>query len=163
SPETLLRLAQLQAQQGQLQKAMRTILKAVDLAQKAGDLLMEARAEEALVRAHRTAGDRNRASAPLDRAPSRTLALRQTEVSTVEQASIERQPARLLQYYGRTSESRQAYQRALDARLSSTLELEITRTDMSRAALTTGDLKLGRRATQSALDFGVRPENSIYI
>src|SRR5690606_8513601 len=97
------------------QKAMRTILKAVDLAQKAGDLLMEARAEEALFRAHRTAGDRNRASAALDRALSRTLVLRQMEVSTVETAIIERQLARLLEYYGRTSEMRQAYQRALDA------------------------------------------------
>jgi hypothetical protein len=163
SPETLLRLAQLQAQQGQLPKATRTILTAVDLAQKSGDLLMEARAEEALFRAHRAAGDRNRASAALDRALARTLVLRQMEVSTVETATLERQLARLLEYYGRTREMRQAYQRALDASRSSALEIEITLTDMARAALTTGDLNLGRRATQSALDFGLPPENSIYI
>jgi tetratricopeptide (TPR) repeat protein len=161
--ESLLRLAQLEGQQGQLDKAERSIRQAVDLAQKSGNLLLEARAEEALFRAHREAGDHTKAEAALGRALSRTLVLRKMEVSTVETATIERQLARLLEYYGKTREMRQAYFRALDASRSSALELEITLTDMSRAALTAGDLNLGRRATQSALDFGLAPENSIYI
>lgn len=163
SPEALLRLAQLQAQQGELPKAERSILSAIDLSQKSGNLLLEARAEEALFRAHRGAGDHEKAEAALGRALSRTLVLRKMEVSTVETATVERQLARLLEYYGKTREMRQAYLRALDASRSSALELEITLTDMSRAALTAGDLSLGRRATQSALDFGLAPENSIYI
>jgi hypothetical protein len=34
---------------------------------------------------------------------------------------------------------------------------------MARAALTLGDVRLGRLATQSTLDFGLPAENSIYI
>lgn len=163
SAEALLRLSQLQVQKEQIAKAEGSIRKAVDLAQKSGNLLLEARAEEALFRALRKAGDHKKAEEALGRALSRTLVLRKMEVSTVETATVERQLARLLEYYGKTREMRQAYFRALDASRSSALELEITLTDMSRAALTTGDLSLARRATQSALDFGLPPENSIYI
>jgi tetratricopeptide (TPR) repeat protein len=163
SAEALLRLAQLQAQNDQLKKAEQSIVTAIDLAQKDGNLLLEARAEEALFRAHREAGDHTKAEAALGRALSRTLVLRKMEVSTFDTATVERQLARLLEYYGKTREMRQAYLRALAASRSSALELEITLTDMSRAALTTGDLSLGRSATPSALDFGLPPENSIYI
>ncbi len=163
SPEALLRLAQLQTQRGQFEKAQSSIEKAIDLAQKSGNLLVEARAEEALFRAHRAANHHEKAEAALGRALLRTLVLRQMEVSTVETATVERQLAGLLQYYGKTREMRQAYFRALDASRSSALELEMTLTDMSRAALSLGDVNLGRRATQSALDFGLPPENSIYI
>lgn len=163
SAEALLRLAQLQIQKGQTPKGERSIQKAVDLAQKSGNLLLEARAEEALFRAYRAAGDHKKAEAALGRALSRILVLRKMEVATVETATVERQLAHLLEYYGKTREMRQAYFRALDASHSSALELEITLTDMSRAALTTGDLSLGRRASQSALDFGLPPENAVYI
>lgn len=163
SAESLLRLAQLQAKQGQDKEAQISIRRAIDLAQNSGNLLLEARAEEALFRAHRSAGEDKEAEAALGRALSRTLVLRKMEVSTAETASVERQLARLLEYYGRMREMRQAYFRALEASRSSALELEVTLTDMSRAALTTGDLSLGRRATQSALDFGLPPENAIYI
>lgn len=163
SPEALLRLAQLQEQQDLALDARRSIRQAIELAQNSGNLLSEARAEEALFRSLRSAGEKKEAEAALGRALSRTLVLRKMEVSTVETATVERQLAGLLEYYGKTHEMRQAYFRALDASRSSPLELEITLTDMSRAALTTGDLSLGRRATQSALDFGLPAENSIYI
>ncbi len=163
SPEELLRLAQLQEQRELGKEARRSIRAAIDLAQTSGNLLVEARAEEALFRNLRAAGQPQQAEEALGRALSRTLVLRKMEVSTVETATVERQLAGLLEHYGKTTEMRQAYFRALDASRSSALELEITLTDMSRAALTTGDLNLGRRATQSALDFGLPPENSIYI
>lgn len=163
SAESLLRLAQLETQQGEVQKAEHSIRRAIELAQNSGNLLLEARAEEALFRAHRKAGDHKNAEAALGRALSRTLVLRKMEVSTVETATVERQLARLLEYYGKTREMRQAYFRALEASHSSPLALEVTLTEMARAALTLGDLNLGRRATQSALDFGLAPENAIYI
>lgn len=162
-PESLLRLAQLQGQQNQPRKAIATIRRAIELAQSSGNLLMESRAEEALFRAHREAGEVREAEEALSRALSRILVLRQMEVATAETATIERQLARLLQYYGRDREMRDAYFRALDASRSNAIELEITLTDMSRAALTMSDLKLGRTATQTVLDMGLPAENSIYI
>lgn len=162
-PESLLRLAQLQAQQGKPKDARKSIQTAIERAQASGNLLLESRAEEALFRWHRDAGEESAAGEALGRALSRILVLRQMEVSTAETAPVERQLARLLEYYGRTREMNDAYLRALEASRNNPMELEITLTDMSRAALTTSDLGLGRRATQSALDFGLPPENSIYI
>jgi tetratricopeptide (TPR) repeat protein len=162
-PESMLRLAQLQSQQNQPEKAITTIRKAIELAQSSGNLLLESRGEEALFRAHREVGQDDAAEQALSRALARILVLRQMEVATVDTATIERQLARVLQYYGRDREMRDAYFRALDASRSSALELEITLTDMSRAALTTSDVKLGRRATQTVLDMGLPAENSIYI
>lgn len=162
-PESLLRLAQLQTQQSKAIEAIRTIERAIDGAQSSGNLLLESRAEEALFRAHRDKGNAREASEALGRALSRVLVLRQMEVAKADTATVERQLARLLEYYGLERDVRAAYFRALEASRNNSMELEITLTDMSRAALTNSDVELGRRATQEALDLGLPAENSIYI
>jgi tetratricopeptide (TPR) repeat protein len=158
-----LRLAQLQFQQKETKAALVSVKKAVDLAQKTGDLLLEAEAEEVQFRFLRATGKLPEAGEALGRALSRTLVLLNMEVSLRSAAPVERQLASILGYYGRETEVRSAYDRALEASGSDLLELEVTLTDMARAALTLGDVRLGRRATQSALDMGLPAENSIYI
>jgi tetratricopeptide (TPR) repeat protein len=163
NPGVYLRLAQLQRQQGKRDKALKSLKKSIELSQKAGDLLLESRAEETLFRIHRFAGEYPAAEAALGRALSRVLVLRDMEVPLRETAQVERQLAGLLEYYGRKQEVRRAYERALVASRNDLMELEVTLTDMARAALTLGDVRLARLATQSALDFGLPAENSIYI
>lgn len=163
NPGVYLRIAQLQSQQGKKERSVASLKKAIELSQKSGDLLLESRAEEELFRAHRASGNLAAAEAALSRALSRVIVLKNLDVSLRETAPVERQFASILGYYGRTHEVRRAYNRALEASRSDAVELEVTLTDMARAALTFGDVQLGRLATQGTLDFGLAPENSIYI
>lgn len=158
-----LRLAQLQFQQKETKAALSSVKRAVDLAQNSGDLLLESEAEEVQFRFLRSMGELADAEQALERALSRVLVLRNMDVSLQRAAPVERQLASILGYYGRETDVRSAYDRALEASGSDLLELEVTLTDMARAALTLGDVRLARLATQSAIDFGLPAENLIYI
>ncbi len=162
-PSNLLRLGQLKAQQGRTAEAKKTLSLALSQAQKIGDLLTESRALEELFRAHRDEGKQKEAATYLENALLRVLVLKNMEVTTTDAAQTERQLARLLVYYGDELSVRRAYERALVASRSNLVEVEITLTDMARAALVLGDVRLGRMATQQALDLGLPAENSIYI
>lgn len=161
--DTLLRLARLQSQAGDEVSSQKSLLLAVEASQKTGDLLAEARSEEALFRSYRVLGRKEEAEAALIRSLKRTLVLRQMDLPTSSPASVERQLARTLEYFGEAHEVRAAYARALSASRDDAAELEMTLTDMARAALTWGDLRLARTATQSALELGLPKENAIYI
>jgi len=162
-PEVLLRLSHLQIQQKQLKKGQRTIERSIQLAQKSGDLLLESQGEEALFRLYRKERKTEQSAAALHRSLARILVLKKMELSQEHRAAAERQLARVLEYYGEKREVRAAYERALEASRTNAMELEVTLTEMARSALTHGDLRLARRATQSALDLGLPPENTIYI
>ena len=163
SAEVLLRLARLQSQQGQKQEARLHLDWAIRQAQKSGNLLAESQAEEALFRSLRQSGESNEAKKALDRSLKRIIVRKNMQVSPRHAASLERQLARVLEYYGDDQVVRKAYARALEASRPDPAELEMTLTDMARSALTSGDVRLGRLATQSALDFGLPAENSVYI
>lgn len=161
--ETLLRLARLQSQAGEPKEAQKSLQASIAAAQKSGDLLAESRAEEALARSYREEGKVKETAEALERALNRVLVLRKMDAATQSTAAIERQLARVLEYFGESHAVRDAYARALAASRDNPLETEMTLTDMARAALTWNDLRLARSATQSALDLGLPEENAIYI
>lgn len=163
SPETLLRLAAVQRQKGDSKNALSTATRAVTLAGRAGNLLLEAQAEELLFELERDAGQQVEAGATLGRALEKTLTARTTGLSTVSEAAIERHLARLLEHYGDVRGARRAFTRALAASRKSPIEIELTLTDMARSALTSGDVTLARLATQSTVEVGMLPEDSVYI
>jgi hypothetical protein len=76
---------------------------------------------------------------------------------------VERLLARILENYGDVQGARRAYERALAAGHQNPIETEVTLTDMARGALTTGDVRLARSATRSALDSGMKPKDLIYV
>jgi len=160
---SLQKLARLQEQAGDKEKALSSLKLAIRHAQSAGDLLEESRAEESVYRLLR--GTRSKATAKdaLTRSLKRVTVLRNMGLPSGQSAAVERHYARVLEYFGRSREVRAAYGRALDASRGNAMELEITLTDMARAAMTYGDLTLARLATEKALSLGLPEENSIYI
>lgn len=162
-PGTELRLSRLFEQAAKPKEALRHASRAVEIAQESGDLLNEARAEETLFRLFCAQDDTKRAAAALERALRRILVLRDMELPTVSEASVERQLGSILEYYGATHEVQSAYRRALVASRTSYAEIEITLTDMARAGLTLGDFKMTAEAVKSALDKGLPAENAVYI
>jgi len=161
--DTLVRLASLERQRGELDGALATLKRAILVAQKSGDVLIEAHAEELSFQLERDRGNTAEARAALGRALERTLTARALDLAVVPPAAVERLFARILEHYGDMRGSRRAYERALSASRGHSIEIEVTLTEMARGALTTGDVRLARLATRSALDLGLAPKDLIYI
>lgn len=161
--ETLLRLTRLLEQKGEAARAQSMAKRAVEIAQEEGDLLSEARAEEVLFRLHRKQGNAQPAEQALQRSLHRILVLQGMELPSVSKASIERHLAGVLQYFGATSEMTKAYRRAVLESRRSAVELEITLTDMARAGMTLGNVRITQEALKEAIDQGLPAENTIYI
>lgn len=162
-PTTLQKLASLYAQAGAQEKALTTLRLSVEVSQKAGNLLEESRSEEAIYRLLRDTPRRQEGIQSLHRSLKRITVLRNMGLPSGQTAAVERHYARVLEYFGKSRDVRAAYLRALDSSRGSALELEITLTDMARAAFTHDDLPLSRTATAKALSLGLPEENSIYI
>lgn len=162
-PHTSLRLGHIERHLGQRAKAESLYQEAVSLAQKNGDLLIESEAELAQFALLRDADQRDAAASALARSLTRALLLQRMAPSTATGPQIERHLAGILQYYAASQELHATYQRALEQSRTSLGELEMTLTDMARAALTLGDLRLGSSAATEAIKLGLAPENAIYI
>jgi len=162
-PHTSLRLGHIERHLGKRAEATRLYQEAVNLAQKSGDLLLESEAELAQFVLLRDADQRDAATGALGLALTRALVLQHMAPSSVTGPQIERHLAGLLQYYAASQELLATYQRAVEQSRTSLGELEMTLTDMARAALTLGDLRLGSSAASEAIKLGLAPENAIYI
>lgn len=163
SADTLIRLAGLHRQKGELNEAAAALEAALHLAQKVGNVLLEAYAEELSFQIERERGNTDEAKRALERALERTLTARAIDLSVLSTAAVERHLARILENYGNERATRRAYERALGVSRGNPAELEMTLTDMARSALTTGDVRLARLATRSALELGLSPDELIYI
>lgn len=163
SADLLLRLAHVYRQQGNTTAAREVLHQAITAAGQAGDLLQEGMAEEFLFQLERAEGKQTEAAAALRRALERALTVRALDLSVVSEAAVERFVARLSEHYGNSRAVRRAYDRARVASRSTPSELEITLIDMSRSALTTGDVHLARAATRAAYDSNLSPDQSVYI
>ncbi|HSC86524.1 MAG TPA: hypothetical protein VLC09_04610, partial [Polyangiaceae bacterium] len=161
--DALVRLASLERQRGDRDGAIGTLERAVNVAQRSGEILVEAHAESLRFEIEREAGKTEQARATLARALDRAQAARKTEGSNMPAAAAERLFARVLEYYGDARGARRAYERALEASRGNPIETEVTLTDMARGALVLGDVRLSRAATRAALDAGMKPRDLIYI
>lgn len=160
---TSLRLGQIERQRDRLSEAGRLFEDAISLAQKSGDLKLETEGEWALFLLGREAGQGDAASAALRRALARSVVLQRMAPSTTTAAEVERQLAGILQYYAAPQALHATYRRAIEQSRMNPAELEMTLTDMARAALTLGDLRLGSWATSEVINLGLAPENAIYV
>ncbi len=160
---TQLRLGRLEWQLGKEQEAQRLYQAAVSAAQGEGDLLAEAEAEQAIFELERARGKTEAARKALGNALSRLVVLQKMAPTTISPAAIERHLAGVLQYYDVPQSLSSTYERALEQSRTNPAELEMTLTDMSRAAFCLDDYRLSRRAISQALDLGLPAENAIYI
>src|SRR5690606_25355025 len=78
-------------------------------------------------------------------------------------ARLERLLARILEHYGEPLAARQAGERALEASRSNARQIAASLTDMSRRALTWGDLRAAQRATSEALGAQLPADDLVYI
>lgn len=159
----LLSLANIERQRGNLDEAVRSLQAAVQLAQANGDVIAEAETEEILYQVERDRGSSQAAAQALARALERTLSARQQQLPTENIARVERLLARILEHYGEPLASRRAGERALEASRSNARQIAASLTDMSRRALTWGDLRAAQRATAEAIAAQLPAEDLVYI
>lgn len=161
--ETWLRLAEVARQQGQLEVVRRALSEVTDRSQKSGDLLLEARAAEISYEVEAEQKEVLRAHTALEVSLRRTLTAEQMKLAEIPEAATYRFLARVLEHYGMVRETRACFERALEASRASAEELSTTVTEMARSALTSGDLRLARRATEAAQQFNLPGQDVIYI
>jgi tetratricopeptide (TPR) repeat protein len=161
--ETWLRLAEVAKQQGQLELARQALIQVAERAQKSGDVLLEARAAELSYDIESEKMEEARAAAALELALRRTLTAYDMKLSEIPESATYRLLARILERYGRTRETRATFEQALLSSRTNAQELSITLTEMARSAFTSGDLRLARRATEAAEQFGLPSEDIVYI
>src|SRR5690606_6239565 len=159
----LFSLASIERQRGNAEEAVRALQAAVQLAQANGDVIAEGEAEELLYQVERDRGSSQAAAEALERALARTLSARQQQVPTENLARLERLLARILEHYGEPLAARQAGERALEASRSNARQIAASLTDMSRRALTWGDLRAAQRATSEAMAAQLPAEDLVYI
>lgn len=163
SVPALLSLANIERQRKNPDEAVRTLQAAVQLAQSSGDPIAEAEAEELIYQVERDRGNAQAAALALRRALDRTLSARQQQVPPENLARLERLLARILEHYGEPLAARQAGERALEASRSNARQIAASLTDMSRRALTWGDLRAAQRATSEAMAAQLPAEDLVYI
>ena len=161
--ETWLRLAEVARQQRKLDLAREALAEVSARSQKSGDVLLEARAAELSYDLEAEQAEEARAQVALDVALRRTLTARDMKLAEIPEAATYRLLARILERYGLLRETRATFEQALLASRSSAEELSITLTEMARSALTSGDLRLARRATEGAQQFGLPSDDMVYI
>lgn len=159
----LFSLANIERQRGNPDEAVLALQAAVQLAQANGDVIAEAEAEELLYQVERDRGSSQAAAGALERALARTLSARQQQLPTENVARVERLLARILEHYGEPLAARRAGERALEASRSNARQIAATLTDMSRRALTWGDLRAAQRATSEAIAAQLPSEDLVYI
>jgi len=161
--ETWLRLAEVARQQGDLTLARQALGQVLERSQKSGDVLLEARAAELSYEVELQQKDVARAEAALETALRRTLTAHEMKLAEIPESATYRQLGRILERYGLVRETRASFERALESSRASAEELAMTLTDMARSALTSGDLRLARRATEAAQQFSLPSEDLVYI
>lgn len=161
--ETWLRLAEVARQQGRVDIARSALDEVTERSQKSGDLLLEARAAELTYEIESDQNEALRAATALEVSLRRTLTAQQMKLAELPEATTYRLLGRILERYGRLRESRACFERALEASRASAEELSTTLTEMARSALTSGDLRLARRATEAAQQFNLPSQDLIYI
>ena len=161
--ETWLRLAEVARQQGKVELARQALAQVAGLAQKSGDVLLEARAAEVSYDVESEHLDAARADAALELALRRTLTAYEMKLAEIPESATCRLLARILERYGLARETRATFEQALLSSRTNAEELSITLTEMARSAFTSGDLRLARRATEAAQQFGLPSEDLVYI
>ncbi len=156
-------LAGIERQRGNPDEALRSLGAAVQVAQSGGDIIAEAEIEEEIFAIERDRGNTRAAEVALRRALDKVLAASEVDTTQDSRARVERSLARILEHYGEDKAARRAAERALEASQSDLGQLTATLTDISRRALTTGDLRTARKATREALSADLAPEDLIYI
>lgn len=157
------RLAALYRQLGDRAGADLALRRAVELAQRDGDVLAESLAEEQSALLAHESGDDALAKAALERAISRILTARAMDLQKSARPAIERTLARLSLRYGESRAARRAYERALASAPGNTDEVDHTLTEMSENALVFGDRALSRRSIEAAIELSASSESLVYI
>lgn len=157
------RLSALYRQLGDRAGAELALRRAIELAQKDGDVLSEALAEEQSALLAHESGDEALAKAALERAISRVLTARAMDLQKRPQPTIERTLARLSLRYGESRAARRAYERALASAPGNPEEVDHTLTEMSENALVFGDRALSRRSIEAAVELSASSESLVYI
>ena len=163
SAATWLRLAEVEYQTSGPEKALAALGQATRAARLRGDVLTEARALEVRFTIERDRRGLDEAREALALGLRRALTARDMDLPQIPAASVERVLARILENYGDRGATRRAFDRALEASRKSSGELTFTLTEMARSALSTGDVRLARKATESAFDLAIDSEDQIYI
>src|SRR5690606_20365342 len=132
------------------EKALAALGQATRAARLRGDVLTEARALEVRFTIERDRRGLDEAREALALGLRRALTARDMDLPQIPAASVERVLARILENYGDRGATRRAFDRALEASRKSSGELTFTLTEMARSALSTGDVRLARKATVSA-------------
>jgi len=156
-------LANIERQRRHPEEAIQALQMAIKLAQAGADPIAEAEAEELIYQVERDRGDAVAAAQALRRALDRALGARQRQTPTENLARVERLLARILEHYGEILAARQAGERALEASRANARQIAASLTDMSRRALTWGDLRAARKATAEALAAQLPADDLVYI
>lgn len=156
-------LANIERQRRHPDEAIQALQMAIKLAQAGADPIAEAEAEELIYQVERDRGDASAAAQALRRALDRALGARQRQTPTENLARVERLLARILEHYGEALAARQAGERALEASRANARQIAASLTDMSRRALTWGDLRAARKATTEALAAQLPADDLVYI
>lgn len=159
----LISLANIERQRQHPDEAVRSLQAAIKLAQSGADPIAEAEAEELVYQIERDRGNAQAAAQALRRALDRALSARQQEAPTENLARVERLLARILEHYGEPLAARQAGERALEASRANARQIAASLTDMSRRALTWGDLPAAQKATAEAVAAQLPAEDLVYI
>lgn len=163
SVPALVSLANIERQRGNSDEAVRALQAAVQVAQANADPVAEAEAEELIYQIERDRGNAQAAAPALRRALDRALSARQQQIPTENLARVERLLARILEHYGEPLAARQAGERALEASRANARQIAASLTDMSRRALTWGDLRAAQRATREAVAAQLPADDLVYI
>lgn len=163
SAEAYAMIASIERQRRRPDAALAALDKVLDLSRKAGDPAGEADALVQKFEVLRDAGRLDQAAKALDDALARVVEAQRAGRPGPSQARIERLLARVLEHYGEEAAIHRATERAYEAANGDVRQIAATVLDVSRRALTLGDLQSARAAAQRAIEATLPADEIVYV
>jgi tetratricopeptide (TPR) repeat protein len=163
TPEAFSTIASIERQRGRPDAALAALDRTVELSRKGGDAAGEAEALILRFEILRDAGKQDTARKALDAALERVVEAQRMGRPGPSQARVERLLARVLEHYGEQAAIHRATERAYEAANGDVRQLAATVLDVSRRALTLGDLQAARSAAQRAIETSLPAEEIVYV
>lgn len=156
-------IASIERQRKRPDAALQALDQTLTLAQKTGDAANETDALIQRFEILRDAGRLEDAGKALDAALVRVVEAQRVGRPGPSQARVERALARVLEHYGEQAAIHRATERAYEAANGDVRQLAATVLDVSRRALTLGDLQAARSAAQRAIETSLPAEEIVYV
>lgn len=163
SAEAFSMIASIERQRDRPEAALAALDRMLELARKGGDVALEADALIQRFEVFRDSGRADDAKQALDAALFRVVEAQRMGRPGPSQARVERQLARVLEHYGEQAAIQRATERAYRAANGDVRQIAATVLDVSRRALTLGNLQAARAATQRAIETRLPADEIIYV